>query len=119
VRPAPRRWGSIAAQHRLRLLVLPLLLVTCLAPALASAYFGPSAAPVSKVVGTLEVGHYDDLRLGTVQNFSRVVTKTERTEGATPGVLRSLHALGRQGRLQSSIAAARSGTWSLRRIEET
>ena len=50
-----------------------------MAPALASAYFGDSAQRTSKVVGTLEVGHYDDLRLGTVRTFARVVTKRGRT----------------------------------------
>jgi Gametolysin peptidase M11 len=93
--------------------VLPLLLVTCLAPALASAYFGPSAAPVSKVVGTLEVGHYDDLRLGTVQNFSRVVTKTGRSVNLRFATEAPEHLTG----LRVAVLGTRSGdTLTVRRL---
>ncbi|HLF67809.1 MAG TPA: hypothetical protein VI503_00585 [Gaiellaceae bacterium] len=68
----------MAAELRLRMLLIPVVVVACIVPTIASGLWSSSARPV-KVIGTLEIGHYDDFRSASVRHFSRIVTKTGRT----------------------------------------
>ena len=67
----------MAAELRLRMLLIPVVVV-CIVPTIASGLWSSSARPV-KVIGTLEIGHHNDLRSASVRHFSRIVTKTGRT----------------------------------------
>ena len=69
----------MAAELRLRMLLIPVVVVACIVPTIASGFWSSSSARPVKVIGTLEIGHYDDFRSASVRHFSRIVTKTGRT----------------------------------------